>query len=193
MKGGVIKDLDLPTAGVPFDTDVTLETPQIKFQEMTYFINGEKVADPAKTAPEEGDIVEIRFTFTEYGEGETKMHFDKGIYTTWYIGGNESENGQRVYRDTSYQDENVAAFSCLVQVEKAPAPEFKQGDVDGNGKIETKDARLALRRAIGLETYATDSREYKAADVDKKGGVTTTDARYILRKSIGLPDAGIWD
>ncbi len=188
MKGGVIKDLDLPTAGVPFDTDVTLETPQIKFQEMTYFINGEKVADPAKTAPEEGDIVEIRFTFTEYGEGETKMHFDKGIYTTWYIGGNESENGQRVYRDTSYQDENVAAFSCLVQVEKAPAPDFLLGDVDGDGEIKTGDARLALRRAIDLETYTPESREFKACDINLDGSVKTGDARMILRKAIGFND-----
>ena len=68
---------------------------------------------------------------------------------------------------------------------------FKPGDVDNNGKVDTSDARLALRQAIGLEHYADGSREFRACDVDASGKVETKDARYILRHSIGLPDAEI--
>ena len=74
-------------------------------------------------------------------------------------------------------------------VEKAPEPAFTLGDVDGDGEIKTGDARLALRRAIDLETYTPESREFKAADIDLNGIVTTGDARLILRKAIGFTDA----
>ena len=71
---------------------------------------------------------------------------------------------------------------------------LKLGDVDGNGKVETADARLALRQSIGLEKYAEDGNAYKACDVDKNGKVETSDARFILRHAIGLTDKGIlWD
>mgnify|MGYP007101892316 CR=1 FL=1 len=60
------------------------------------------------------------------------------------------------------------------------------GDVDGNGEVGTADARLALRAAIGLESYAKGSAAFKAADVDFNGAVETADARLILRAAIGL-------
>ena len=60
------------------------------------------------------------------------------------------------------------------------------GDVNNDGKVTTEDARLALRRAIGLETYPENSPEYRACDADKNGTVTTADARTILRAAIGL-------
>ena len=73
-----------------------------------------------------------------------------------------------------------------------PGPTFTPGDVDGNGKVETADARYALRRAIGLEKYAEGSREFLACDVNRDGKAGTDDARYILRRSIGLKDPKIW-
>ena len=69
--------------------------------------------------------------------------------------------------------------------------ENKPGDVDGNGKVDTSDARLALRRAIGLEKYPEGSCEFKACDVNRDNKVGTDDARFILRHAIGLTDAGI--
>ena len=137
IKGGTIKDLDMPTAGVKLDTEVTRSTPQIDFQEMTYYINGEKVTDPANTAPDEGDVVKIEFTFKEYGEGDTKMHFDKGIYTTWFVGGNDDENAVRVYRDTSYPDKDICAFSYIVAVPAAVAHKITVTD----GKTDKNSAK----------------------------------------------------
>ena len=87
------------------------------------------------------------------------------------------------------------AFSVYVVADtstEVKQPEFLRGDVDNDGEVKTGDARLALRKAIGLETYAPDSREFLAADVDNDGEVKTSDARYILRHTIGLsnPDIG---
>ena len=68
----------------------------------------------------------------------------------------------------------------------------KPGDVDGDGSISSADARLALRRSVGLETYAENSPEYSACDVDFDGNVSAADARLILRGSVGLEDPATW-
>ena len=60
------------------------------------------------------------------------------------------------------------------------------GDVDADGKVTASDARLALRRAVGLEDYASDSDEFLACDVDSDGTVTAGDARMILRAAVDL-------
>ena len=60
------------------------------------------------------------------------------------------------------------------------------GDVTGEGKISTDDARLALRAAIGLEHYEKGSAQFAGADIIADGRITTEDARLILRMAIGL-------
>lgn len=60
------------------------------------------------------------------------------------------------------------------------------GDVDGNGKVESADARFALRASVGLEHYPADSNAFIAADADNDGKITSADARLILRASVGL-------
>ena len=69
---------------------------------------------------------------------------------------------------------------------------FLLGDVDFDGVITAADARLALRRAVELETYAPGSPEYVACDVDKDSAVTAADARRILRASVELEDPATW-
>lgn len=58
------------------------------------------------------------------------------------------------------------------------------GDVDGDKTVTTKDARLALRAAIGLDTPSAEAKA--AADVTGDLKVQTDDARIILRAAIGL-------
>ncbi len=58
------------------------------------------------------------------------------------------------------------------------------GDVDGNGIIDSSDARLALRAAVKLETL-TDV-QTKVADADGDGEISSSDARLILRAAVGL-------
>lgn len=63
---------------------------------------------------------------------------------------------------------------------------YPMGDVNGDGKLDAEDARLALRAAVGLEKYAKDSPEFIAADVNETGNILPDDARMILRVSVGL-------
>ena len=96
-------------------------------------------------------------------------------------------------------DEVVYCTVCKAELsrthktgEKLPVS-ILPGDVNGDGSVNTGDARMALRIAIGLEPEITpDTKAYKTADVDGNGSVTTGDARYILRRAIGLQDPEIW-
>ena len=65
---------------------------------------------------------------------------------------------------------------------------FVLGDVDGENGVTAADARLALRAAVGLESYAQGTREFYAADVDLSGTLTAADARMILRRAVGFTD-----
>ena len=71
-------------------------------------------------------------------------------------------------------------------------PAVKLGDVDGNGEIDSADARKALRRAVDLETYEKGSDKFIACDVDRNGEVNSADARKILRAAVELEDPGTW-
>ena len=61
---------------------------------------------------------------------------------------------------------------------------FIAGDVDGNMKVDSADARLTLRHAIGLEQISTEYR--RNADYNSDGVIDPADARLILRKSVNL-------
>ena len=63
-------------------------------------------------------------------------------------------------------------------------PEYVRGDVNGDGRITSADARLALRAAVNLEALTEIQR--LAADVDKDNNVRSADARMILRAAVGL-------
>lgn len=85
------------------------------------------------------------------------------------------------------RDENAHTFengTCIHCGQAEQTEEFIKGDVDGNGKIEAADARLALRAAVGLETL--NELQQKAADVDGSVGISSSDARLILRAAVGL-------
>jgi len=101
------------------------------------------------------------------------------MYTSYTINGNTltvdvytvDENG----KDTLYD-----SFA----VEKA-GNEIKLGDVDFDGKISSADARLALRRAVGLEESLAAAQLF-AADTDSDSKILSSDARAILRAAVGL-------
>ncbi len=73
-------------------------------------------------------------------------------------------------------------------IPRPAGPEYKLGDVDEDGKITAADARLALRRAVDLETFEEGSAKFLACDVDKDSKVTAGDARKILRAAVGLEE-----
>ena len=81
-----------------------------------------------------------------------------------------------------------SAFSDTVSAKTSgqAATKYQLGDVTNDGQITAEDARLALRAAVGLESYAKSSREFLAADATKDGMITAEDARLILRAAVGL-------
>ena len=77
----------------------------------------------------------------------------------------------------------LATLLCIMMLPMS-ALAGMTGDVDANGKVDSTDARLALRAAVGLDTLTEDAK--KAADVDFNNTVDATDARFILRAAVGL-------
>ncbi len=77
----------------------------------------------------------------------------------------------------------LALALCLIPL-TAFAAVTVPGDVDGDGEATSSDARMALRKSVGLETF--NATQTRAADVDFDGTVTSSDARLILRASVGL-------
>lgn len=65
------------------------------------------------------------------------------------------------------------------------ATDIIYGDADGNGVVNTEDARLVLMVAAGLKSI-TDEADFKCADVNNDGVITVFDARQILRACAGL-------
>ena len=69
-----------------------------------------------------------------------------------------------------------------------------RGDVDGDGKVTSADARMALRMSVKLDKSDADAeekdsytdREKEIADMDMNCSVSPEDARSILRSSVGL-------
>ena len=56
-----------------------------------------------------------------------------------------------------------------------------KGDVDGDGKVTSADARLILRAAVGLEKVSLET-----GDVNGDGKITSEDAREAMRRSVNL-------
>ena len=103
-----------------------------------------------------------------------------------------------VTKEATTAEEGVEARMCSKCGEEETRPiaiiEITQmlGDVDGNGEINSADARLALRCAVDLEDYPQGSREFYACDVNKDGEITSADARKILRAAVELEDPADW-
>ena len=109
---------------------------------------------------------------------------------------NHTWDDGKVTKEPTDKAEGAKTFTCTVcgatKTEPIPKTEPKNapGDVDGDGKLTSADARLALRASVGLEADikpGTDA--YLAADADGDGKITSADARLILRASVGLEDA----
>ncbi len=64
------------------------------------------------------------------------------------------------------------------------------GDVNGDGKINVIDARLAQQHAAGIITLT--GMQFLAADVDQDSDVDSDDATAIAKKGIGLPTGIPW-
>ena len=85
------------------------------------------------------------------------------------------ENGNQPY---------YGQFCCVCQQRLFASFNFIPGDVDGNLKTDSYDARLALRHATRLEQIGFIY--LKNADFNKDGAIDPADARLILRRAVNL-------
>jgi hypothetical protein len=56
------------------------------------------------------------------------------------------------------------------------------GDVDGDGDVDSTDARIVLQASVGKVELSDEQK--KAADFNGDGKVDSTDARLILQESV---------
>ena len=64
------------------------------------------------------------------------------------------------------------------------APQYKKGDVNGDGIVSAKDATLILKHTVELITL--DNEQLDRADVNGDVRVNAADATLILKMSVGL-------
>ena len=109
-----------------------------------------------------------------------------GAYGMWQNSATGSVNGitGNVDTDFAYKDYPSVIKKGKYNWLDAVNADITKGDINGDGKITSEDARLALRASVGAEKL-TD-RQKDAADMDNDGNVTAADSRLILRKSVGL-------
>ena len=113
---------------------------------------------------------------------------DTAGFIAWLLTAPEQYN---VWQNNAYPQylkyspitETMVAYSDNTQnVELA---DLTKGDINRDGAINSADARLALRYAVGLEGEITRVVLF-LADVVGNDGVNSADARHILRYAVGL-------
>ncbi len=90
---------------------------------------------------------------------------------------------------TILDNDEVIGTGCVIQLVNSDIvidtlTVVVKGDLDGDGEISVKDARKALRAAVGLENI-TDYQTL-AGDIDNNNIISISDARTILRVAVGL-------
>ncbi len=100
-----------------------------------------------------------------------------------------SEGGKRMFKRFITVLTVVALLCSVMSLGFNATASYKDetvyGDADGNGSVDTKDARLALQLAAGVAILENDD-QLKRVDVNFDGIITIFDARQILRGSAGL-------
>ena len=95
------------------------------------------------------------------------------------------EEGRLTKFEVSADETKISAESAETGIFiVALTGEYKKGDMDNDGKVLAKDARLALRIASKLEKCSDE--QLSAGDINKNGKIDASDARKILRFSASL-------
>ncbi len=80
----------------------------------------------------------------------------------------------------------ILSFIC-VSVPPFGAIQIKRcyGDVNNDGYVTTKDARIILMAVAGIYEKTLMGLDFEAADIDDDGQITTLDARLVLKTAAG--------
>ncbi len=109
------------------------------------------------------------YTWSEFANGYFGNHYGYYKYIKW--------PGANPYGEP----QTLAAAA-------KPATCVTPGDVNNDGVINLKDARITLRAAVELETFDAKSHAFLVGDVNHDGQITITDARMILRAAVEIED-----
>ncbi len=118
-------------------------------------------------------------------QGNINITFDVGTENNGkqYVVSYSDEDYNHSYYKGVVKDGKVTITIHTSEIKRANDNIIKLGDVNGDGKINTKDAREVLLAYIG-KNKLTDVQRI-AADVNKDGKINTKDARQILLYYIG--------
>jgi len=106
-------------------------------------------------------------------------NFNEGTAT---LNGNSFESGSKIEIIGNYKLSVIDTYGKTRTIQFSivpPASQYLLGDVNGDRRITTVDALMALQKASGRITL-TDLQKF-TADVNKDGMVTTVDALIILQ------------
>lgn len=91
---------------------------------------------------------------------------------------NVNFDGEPVTKIAAGTDKNITLYAKIQT--------YKWGDIDLDGSVTASDARLLLRRAVGLEDPEFTDDLIPWGDFDNDGQITASDARTALRMAVGL-------
>lgn len=85
-----------------------------------------------------------------------------------------------------YVEEDIRFYDTYeIEIIDSPAPPVRaQGDVNGDGRVNSTDAYMLLRHSVGERFLSEQEQEYADLNGDKK--FNSTDALIILRIAVGM-------
>lgn len=94
-----------------------------------------------------------------------------------------AKSESRGYNAQKYYWPEFKNYTIPTESKPTPAPSYKLGDVNSDGKINSFDALEILRYSTGAVKFTAN--QLKAADLDRNGKVDSNDALIVLLISTG--------
>lgn len=157
------------------------------------------VISPTTAAPvyvRQGESFSVRFTSDEVGTAEIKVNGTSCGGGAVSVGTNSqictlpSPFAHGTYDLSVRVTDATMTVGVATETDAVHVIVATLGDVNGDGKINVIDARLAQQHADGIITLT--GMEFLAADVDQDSDVDSDDATAIAKKGIGLPTGIPW-
>ena len=93
------------------------------------------------------------------------------------------------YNDSTYKfvngDADLSTEVKVIEHTEPSAPEFKKGDINGDGKVNGADAGILNRYTSGWDGYADKIKDMSAADINGDGKVNGADSGLLNRYTSG--------
>ena len=125
-------------------------------------------------------VFDMNHCYRKFGAEKKPLKAPTDALVDEILAGKWGNGEERVKRLTD-AGWDAAAAQKAVNARLAAEKAKKSGDVDGDGDVDSADARKALRVAAGLEKATAD--ETLRGDVDGDGRITSADAREILKRA----------